>query len=409
MIISIYDKDTLATFRVELPPTTTNIKNLVIVDEQNNSYELTSTVPDEVLKKNKLREEFESKEFDKLYQNFPNILEFNKDPEMAEKLVLMIMMTIKTDYAELEKMPNLEGIARTIASHFVPYASSRAREKQMKDANDKLKQDSNYCKDFALRILAMFSELDISNPNSVRGFSEKLSSIKKFMDIDPRRHAGQVRLLRGIAETVNKLSQVFLTEEGESKIDLVKAFTDIQKNNEELLKVKGKFNTIMKETKQYFTDVINDIDQNKKLAEVYPDDADIAYLALQRGLIGQYLNATNAYAEAMNDTTKDEATKKQISQEYGKAIGSFYRYMEDLVACYDAYTDNRPADNEHAKTIGIILDTMLAVEDDEKDPAWPYHLAVMLQSQAEAWFKDVPLDLRKKDDKTDATDQVQKQ
>ena len=305
-------------------------------------------------------------------------------------------------------MENLQSIARTIASHFVPYAAMRERDKAMSEANEKAKMDENYMCDYAMRILDMFNSLHLGDPNSVRGFSAKLTEIKRFMEIDSRRHAGYDRLMKGIAEAVNKLSQVFITDNGESKIDLVKAFSDVTHNNEELQKVKDKFNTIMEETKKYFSECIDDLNNAGKLAVIFPGQPELSYLAVLRGLISQYLQSTNAYIEHNTNEKNDEVAKRQVAHDYGVAIGAFMRYTEDVVACYDCYTKNQPADNEYARTIGVIYNTVLSMEDNDKDPAWPYHLAVTLQSQAQEWFKDVPF-TQPESEKTDGDDQVQEQ
>ena len=394
MRICIYDKESLASFKMELPDTVSKLGNLVITNEKGDEvYELKDTVPADIHRKNELRDQFEQKEFDNLMLQFPEITSENPDPDLEEKVVLAISLCIKTTYPELAALGSLEAISRTIASHFIPYAAMKTQEKMLNDQSRKEQKSVCFAKDYALRFIELFGGLDLKDPKSVLHFADRLKMINTFMRADTRRKAGVNKLLHGVTETMNKMAQVFFTDQGENKIDIIRAFQDVSKHNEEMLRVKANFDKCMGECIAFFkTFTEGSAIAVKEVLQVHPD-ADIAFLAVMRGLVVQLVMTVDEYFRFAQEPNHSLDEKKEKALDYQKKMQLTLTYIDDLIMMYDDYYQNNIPNNEYAKNLGLIWDIVTIAKNNEEDVAWAYHLAVQLQSQFEELFKGIPTDL----------------
>ena len=373
-----------------------DLKHVVIISE-GEAYQLKSTIPDEIKKKNKLRQEFEDKEFEYLRTNYYSDLDENTDPDdFEEDFVDHAKNLVYGNYPELQSLVTDDIFYHTICTHFVLYAVHKNREEKLNKKNEKQKSDKCYAKDFAKRLINLFRVLSFSDPSSIKTFSDELSEVEQFMRTDSRRHAGYDKLFFGISSTVNQLANAFITNEGEQKINIVKAFEDVASSpdNPDRQKLIAKISGIIDNTITYYENYILSIDKTEEEIATISDDVSLAYIAVARGLVVGFINATDAFLKTY-DNTADAATKEASMKKYKTELEQFCGYFDDLVASFDDATDNTVPDTAFANSIGCIWFSLDQAKSSD-DENWPTTLAKQLFNDFNQLFKDVPTDLKMK-------------
>ena len=200
---------TLSTETIQIDVPDAFVKDLehVVVIHEGEAYQLKSTIPDEIKKKNDLRKQFEDNEFEYLRTNYYLDLDENADPDdFEEDFVNHAKNLVYGNYPELQAIidesASNESIYHTICVHFVVYAVVKNKEEKMQQKNDAQKTDRCYAKDYAKRLINLFNIINFSDPGSITKFSAELRDMEQFMQNDPRRHAGYDKLFAGINVSV---------------------------------------------------------------------------------------------------------------------------------------------------------------------------------------------------------------
>lgn len=367
-----------------------DLEHVVIINE-GEAYQLKSTIPDEIKKKNNLRKEFEDKHFEYLRVKHYSDLDENSDPvKFEENFNETVTKIISLQYPELNKIIN-EQILHTLCVHFVVYAVYKNREEKLMAKNEAQKEDRCYAKDFAKRLIKLFGMLSFSDPGSIRKFSEELNAIEKFMKSDRRRHAGYDKLFTGISATVTMLANAFITKDGEQKINIVKAFeeTAAGANNLDRQALIKKVIDILDNTIKYYNNYIDSINKTEADIATIFDDISMSYLAVARGISAQFINDTDAFLNESAAASNDSEKQKELRLQYKLKLEMFCYYFDDLVAAFDDATDNTMPTNEFATTLSDIWSTINQMKSSESD-TWPTELAKYLFDNFEKLFGAVP-------------------
>ena len=384
---------TLSTEIIELnlPDQFVNDLEHVVIIRDGEAYQLKSTIPDEIKKKNELRKQFEDNEFEAIRTTYYKDLDEDADPDQFEReFVDRIRDLIYIGYPEFSDLITDDAIYHTICAHFVVYAIHKNREEKLHKKNEEQKSDHCYAKDFAKRLINLFGILDLREAGSIRKFSEELNTLEKFMQCDTRRHAGYDKLFAGIHVTVQRLAKVFINNDMDTKINIVKAFEDIAngQNNEDRNKLIAKINEIVSATTKYYNDYISAIDKTEQDIAVISPDVSLAYLTVGQGLVTGFINDTDKFL-ADSGVEKDAVKLSELRKAYRTKIEMFCNYLDDLVVAFDDVTNNTTPDSIFAKNLNTIWSNMNNCRSSESE-TWPTDLAKFLFDNYQNLFKDVP-------------------
>lgn len=378
------------TIELNLPDQFVNDLEHVVVLHDGEAFQLKSMIPDEVKGRNKLRKDFEDREFEGLRTEYYRDLNEDSDPDEFEKdFTEKIKGIIFAAYPDLDAIAN-EAMYHTICVHFVIYAVYKNRAEKLEAKNNEQKSDKNYAKDYAKRLINLFKILDLREAGSIRKFSEELNTLEKFMQGDTRRHAGYDKLFAGIHFTVQQLAKVFINNDVNTKINLVKAFEDAAngEDNEDRKKLIASIDDITNLTIKYYNDYIANIDKTEYDISVINSDLSLAYLTVGQGLVAKFINDTDKFL-GDSGTEKDSVKLSELRKEYKKKLEMFCNYFDDLIAAFDDVTNNITPDSVFATNLNYIWFNMNKYRSSESE-TWPSDLAKLLFDNYNELFKDVP-------------------
>ena len=385
------------TIQIDVPEAFANDLEHVVMIKDGEAFQLKSTIPDEIKKKNELRKKFEDNEFEYLRTNYYEDLDEDADPEEFEKdFTDHVKIIIYERYPELKAVITDDSIYHTLCVHFVVYAVCKNREEKMNQKNEAQKSDRCYAKDYAKRLLNLFRSLSFSEPGSMTKFSAELNDVEQFMQRDERRHAGYDKLFAGITATVSQLANVFITDDGEQKINLVKAFEDVAQgeDNPDRQQLIHKISGIIDSTITYYENYILNLDKIEDDISTISNDVSLSYIAVARGIVTGFINQTDKF---LNDTTPgpehDTTFVTAARNEYKKNTDIFYSYIEDLMAAFDDATNNILPESPFATNIHYIWFNTRKARNSE-DGNWPVNLAKLFYDNFAQLFKDVPTNMK---------------
>ncbi len=389
------------TIQIDVPEAFANDLEHVVVIKDGEAFQLKSTIPDEIKKKNDLRKQFENNEFEYLRTTYYLDLDENADPDdFEEDFVNHAKNLVYGNYPELQAIidesASNESIYHTICVHFVVYAVCKNREEKMNQKNESQKSDRCYAKDYAKRLLNLFRSLRFSEPGGMTKFSAELNDIEQFMQRDERRHAGYDKLFAGITATVSQLANVFITNDGEQRINLVKAFEEVAQgeDNPDRKQLISKVSSIIDSTITYYENYILNLDKIEDDISTINEDVSLSYIAVARGIVTGFINQTDKF---LNDTTPgpehDTTFVTAARNEYKKNTDIFYSYIEDLMAAFDDATNNVLPESAFATNIHYIWFNTRKARNSE-DGNWPVNLAKLFYDNFAQLFKDVPTNMK---------------
>ena len=386
--------------QIDLPDQFAQDLDHVVVINGGEAYQLKSTIPDEIKKKNDLRKQFEDNEFEYLRTTYYLDLDENADPDdFEEDFVNHAKNLVYGNYPELQAIidesASNESIYHTLCVHFVVYAVVKNREEKMQQKNDAQKSDRCYAKDYAKRLITLFNIIDFSDPGSITKFSAELRDMEQFMQNDPRRHAGYDKLFSGINATVRDLANAFITKEGEAQINLVQAFQKVatgEENPDRKLLI-DKIQNILSVTSKYYRNYIENIDKIEQDISNFSLPIPMAYCAVARGLVAGFINATDAFLNGDPNATQEQITERKNI--YRKELEKFLNYFDDLMAAYDDTNDNQVKDDNFSKNLYYVWENLDNARSSDTE-TWPTDLAKLLYGKYQDLFGAIPNDIGKK-------------
>lgn len=382
--------------QIDLPEQFVKDLDHVVIINGGEAFQLKSTIPDEIKKKNDLRKQFEDNEFEYLRTSYYLDLDENADPDdFEEDFINHAKNLVYGNYPELQAIidesASNESIYHTICIHFAVYAVQKNKEEKLQKKNAEQQTDRCYAKDFAKRLINLFRQITFSNPSSITTFSQELNDIERFMNSDPRRHAGFDKLFAGINVTVRDLANAFMTGEGETKINLVKAFQEAAEgeDNPDRQNLIAKIDKILNTTIAYYENYIESIDKIERDIGDVQLATSASYCAVARGLVAGFVNATDTFLKEAGspDISPEQSTK--MKEAYKIELGKFMSYFDDLMSAYDDISNNELPDDVYSKNLVYIWTNIDRARSSDTE-TWPTDLARLLYDQYQDLFSSLP-------------------
>lgn len=394
MKIHMFNMRTLENLELTIPDKFAEDMEHVVVIKDQEFFNLKSTLPDDVRKRDGLRQQFEDNEFEKIRSEFYSDLDENANPEEFEKDFVSKIKTIINDkYPELKELigeaETNDGIYHTICLHFVVYAIYKNRELHLEEVNKDQKKAECYGIDYAMRLTELFKKLSLDNPESIKLFSDELQEVERFMKNDTRkRHAGYDKLFSGISFMVSKLATIFITDNTKDSVNLVKAFQEAAENNKDRDILVGRINETVDGVVRHFNSMIENVKSIEPQVARAHSDLATAYLMVARGLVVQFVTATEKYVKNFDENKMDES--RAYATVYHDELKKFCVYLDDLIMAYDDVTANKETGSENEKKLFYIWSMMNEGKESHKE-TWPAELANTYVVQFKELFDGVPM------------------
>lgn len=382
MIIKFLNTITHEEYPCELPDSMVENIDHTFAYINDTIYGFFSTIPEELKDQEECKKEVKDKLFPVLrfsYFNYklPIDIPSNFDEKFDQVLDNLLQKKYPEIYQRIERNKNnFYGECRALFLAYV-FDNVQKEEKALKSH----RKDECFCKDYALRIIDMFKNLSLDEIPSIEIFSATLSKLDQEMLIDDRRKAGYRLILAGLANTISKLTSIFITNPGEKPINLVNAFREAVTtpgeiaagvngtNNSDKTNYIEKIKVIIDESIQYFEKILTDIDTAIETIKKVDSCKSIAYLKMEQQFVSAFIDATMSFLNKYKEES-DEKTKAGIIASYGKVSTEFTSAIDTLLVSFDCTPndDNPLQDNVVAiwKMIGDAIET--------KSPTWYFEL-----------------------------------
>lgn len=390
MKINLLHTVSLENIKLEIPDTFADLEKVVVVKDQE-FFQLKSTLPDDVKKKKELVDQFENAEFENIRQKYYSDLDENtKTDEFEKDFTEKISALIKEKYSELNAIvADHKAILHTICMHFIVHAVFKNRDIKREELNKAQKKDDCYGIDYAMRLTELFKKLALENPESIRLFSAELSDIESFMKSDPRRHAGFDKLFSGITLMVTSLANIFISKDAQrDKVNLVKAFQEAAENNKDRDAMIARINNAVTDVTKYYDMMIANVRSIEPSIKRAHENLATACLLVARGLVTQFVTATNDYVSKFDEKNPEESNAR--AGVYRQTIEQFCTYLDDLLMAYDDMTKNVRTGEEHEARLFYIWERMTEFKSSTES-TWPGELANVYVTQFNDLFGDLPI------------------
>ena len=346
-------------------------------------YRPISTIPDEVVKLNKLRKEFEDGEFDGLRQTF-NYTKKEDIPKTFEKEFSEAAdKIIKEKYPELDaSMKNREGVLITLSKHFLTYMFTMNRYDAFMEENKKNTLDSSYVLDYAKRFRKLFARENWDNRKTTTDIIQEIDDIRRFMDFDERMHAMYDEALKGASIFIKMLMDV--------PSDTVKKVGNMKISKDNYGEMYDEIVKTVYVVDRYYAELIDKVKSYaRSMTEVDPDKKR-AYLLVLKPIVDAYIDEVDRFlSDATKNENVDESARKSVLV---KTIEDYYRNLGVTFAAYAM--DGREIDKDGGK----VLESLWAASDafrQGKSPTWYLDLGRVLYGSYVTLFGDLLSDEEK--------------
>lgn len=345
-------------------------------------YGFFSTMPEELKDQEECKKEVKDKLFPVLrfsYFNYkgPVDIPSNFDEKFNQTLDNLLQKKYPEIYQRIEKnKDNFYGDCRAL---FLAYVFDNVEKE--KKALEMQRKDECFCKDYALRIIDMFKNLSLNEVPSIEVFSATLSKIDQEMLVDTRRRSGYRLLLTGLADTVSKLTSVFITKPGEKPIDLVNAFREAvatpgaiaagcnDVDNPDRANYVEKIKVIINEAIQYFEKILTDIDTAIETIKKVDSCKSIAYLKMEQQFVSAFIDATMSFLNKYKDEP-DENKKAGIIVAYNTVATEFHTAIDTLLVSFDCTPNDDNPLQDNVIAVWKMIEDQLA----SQSPTWYFEL-----------------------------------
>ena len=239
--ITLYNSASHETIAVEITDTMfENLENTVLIRDFE-TFNLVSTIPDDVKLLRKLEQEFEDNEFETIYKELPTE---DLDPKAIDsKFVEYFYKCVKEKYPSFNELSDDKktSVCLVLCTRFSVFVFSKQQKSKKSEVNFEL----TFGEDYAKRIVNLFNSLSLDDPDSIQNFSFGLEKVQQDMLNDPRRRAGFDTLMIGLSTTIQDIASVFINDPKAENINLVEAFKN-GVNNQDKASLKEKLTKVIK-------------------------------------------------------------------------------------------------------------------------------------------------------------------
>jgi len=355
-----------------------------------NVYRLINTIPDEVKTLNALREAFETAEFDRLIKtkfNYKTKEEIPVDFE-AQFVAELDTEEVQNKYPDFFKSikDNKQQVFHTLCTHYLTFMFMARRFNDILESNKQNMLDKSYAKDFAMRFKRLFAMSTWYNNQSLVNMYEQLEELRRFMDIDDRRHAGYDKLMGGIAQVSAAVGKLLVGGASDSVKN--SKITEDDKENSKLFKSISKAFT---DVHKYYEDFIKDIDNTVAKVTELDKDKHIAYLKVLRPVITQFMKDTDLYMkEASKVEDGDKARLELVKNAYITALKSYFDNINNVFISYDS--DTREVDKEVEKQFIAVWESSNYFKNNSGAGDWFIQLARLMYKSYNDLFAEILTD-----------------
>ena len=299
-------------------------------------YKLTSTVSDEVTKLNKLRVDFETKEFEKLFQKF----NFKTKEEVPKDFLDQFIKELE-DEERQKQYPeffnsikdNKEATYKTLSTHYLTFMFMTNRYNQMVEENAKLRTNPSFFLDFTNRYAKVFKIENYYNKLTLKQISEALDDLHKQMDIDDRRHAGYDQLLKGVSSIGTAIPK--LLSKDVDNTPLINTVIDF--GNEKFGSKFKEFDVVFRMVSDYYEKLPERVKSNTKAIRKLNEDPVKAYLTGLKNTVARFLMSTDKYLKDASRIENDDQNQLKIVRDaYIEEIKVYYETLDYIYGAFDA-------------------------------------------------------------------------
>lgn len=346
-----------------------NLENTVLIKDYE-TFNLVSTIPDDVKLLRKLEQEFEDNEFETIYKELPTE---GVDPKAIDaKFVEYFYKCVKEKYPVFNELSDEKktSVCLVLCTRFSIFVFS----KQKKD-NEKLEinTDLTFGEEYAKRIINLFNSLSLDDPDSIQNFSIELEKVEQDMLNDPRRRAGFDTLMLGLSTSIQDIASVFINDPNADSINLVEAFKN-GVNNKDKASLKEKLTSVIKSSTVYYDNYLTSL--NNAIATINKVDShkSIGYLKVACKMICDFVTDTQDYVNEMANlrghSNVDDIRQNRIDG-YKKVIGTFSYSLDMLMTAFD---HEKIEEDEYGKKV-VSAWRLYEKEKSSDNEAWYFTLA----------------------------------
>lgn len=377
MQLIFFNVKTQAQNVVEVDDTLVTDMDDVRILKEGDVYRPISTVPDEVVKLNKLRKIFEDSEFDELRKKF----DYKKKEDVPD--------TFEKDFSEVvgklidEKYPEFSAVIKnrestfiTLSKHYLTYMFTMNRYDEFLDENKKKMLDASYVLDYIKRFRELFDKNKWLGKKTLSAITAEVHEIRKCMDLDDRLHAMYEEILRGAGHLIK-----LLTDMGVDSIKKIGGLTISKENfGDRFIEIDKTMSVISK----YYDELLEQTLKQAKMMLDVDKDKKTAYVKVLKPIVDSYIDAVDKFLRDV--TSQDKVDTSAMKGELTKSIEDYFSSLSIVFAAYSI--DGREVDKEFNTTMEALWETSSSLKYEHKD-SWYIDLGRVLYASYLILFSSI--------------------
>lgn len=345
--ITLYNQVTHESVVVDVPETIANDLENIIMISGFDSFKLVNTIPENVQQLRKYKQEFEDNEFETIYKDLPTE---GLDPKAIDsKFVEYFYKCIKEKYPKLEELDENKKTAVCLAlcTRFSVFVFSKQNENNKKEETI---PDTCFGEDYANRIINLFKELSLDNPESILNFSTSLEQIENDMLNDKRRRAGFDAMMLGLSTSIQDIATVFIGDPNTENVNLIEAFKK-STDSKDKDAIKGKLEKVIHDSADYYQKYLQNVKNAISVIGKVDSNKPIAYLKVAYKLISDFVTDTQNVISELNNLkghSNADDIRKDRTEGYKKVINNFSYSLDLLMTAFDR---EKVEENEYGQKV----------------------------------------------------------